>query len=80
MPASQRTTSIRLTSTTAKLLDCLAKVMDRPKSQLINKALEEYLEDYEDYLVAVGRLNDKNDSIISEKELRKKRAKSLLLS
>ena len=80
MPASQRTTSIRLSSTTAKRLDCLAKVMDRPKSQLINKALEEYLEDYEDYLVAVGRLNDKNDSIISEKELRKKRAKSLLLS
>jgi predicted DNA-binding protein len=58
----------------------LARVMDRPKSQLINKALEEYLEDYEDYLVAAGRLNDKNDTIISEKEMRKKLAKSLLLS
>ena len=31
-----------------------------PKSQLINKALE-YFEEYEDYLIAVGRLNDKND-------------------
>ena len=50
----------------------MAKVIDRPKSQLINKALEEYLEEYEDYLVAVGRLNDKNDVIISEKEMRKK--------
>ncbi|MGA2874175.1 MAG: ribbon-helix-helix domain-containing protein [Nitrososphaerales archaeon] len=80
MPASQRTTSIRLSSTIAKRLDRLARVMDRPKSQLINKALEEYLEDYEDYLVAAGRLNDKNDTIISEKEMRKKLAKSLLLS
>ena len=49
----------------------MAKVIDRPKSQLINKALEEYLEEYEDYLVAVGRLNDKNDKVISEREMRK---------
>ncbi|MDG6996062.1 MAG: ribbon-helix-helix protein, CopG family [Nitrososphaerota archaeon] len=66
---SQKATSVRLSATTAKRLERLAKVIDRPKSQLINKALEEYLEEYEDYLVAIGRLNDK---IISEKELRKK--------
>ena len=69
---SQRTTSIRLPSATAKRLDRLAKVIDRPKSQLIKKALDEYLEEYEDYLIAIGRLNDKNDKIISEKEMRKK--------
>ncbi len=56
---------------TAKRLERLAKVIDRSKSQLINSALEEYLEEYEDYLVAVGRLNDKNDKVIPEKELRK---------
>ena len=49
----------------------MAKVIDRPKSQLINKAIDEYLEEYEDYLVAVGRLNDKNDEVISGKEMRK---------
>ena len=70
---SQKTaTSVRLSTATAKRLDRLAKAIDRPKSQLINKALEEYLEEYEDYLIAIDRLNDKNDKIISEKELRKK--------
>ncbi|MGI0084562.1 MAG: type II toxin-antitoxin system RelB family antitoxin [Nitrososphaerales archaeon] len=69
---SQKVTSIRLSSSTAKRLDRLAKEIDRTKSQLINKALEEYLEEYEDYLIAIGRLNDKNDKIISEKEMRNK--------
>ncbi len=69
---SQRATSVRLSSATAKRLDRLAKVIDRPKSQLIKKALDEYLEENEDYLVAIGRLNDKDDKIISEKEMRKK--------
>jgi RHH-type rel operon transcriptional repressor/antitoxin RelB len=69
---SQRATSVRLSAETAKRLDRLAREIDRSKSQLINKALEEYLEEYEDYLVALGRLNDKNDRIISSKEMRKK--------
>ncbi len=69
---SQKATSVRLSSSTAKRLDRLARVIDRPKSQLINKALEEYLEEYEDYLIAFGRLDDKNDRIISGKEMRKK--------
>jgi RHH-type transcriptional regulator, rel operon repressor / antitoxin RelB len=63
---------VRLPTATAKRLDRLAKAIDRPKSQLINKALEEYLQEYEDYLIAIGRLNDKNDKIISEREMRKK--------
>lgn len=57
---------------TAKRLDRLSKTIDRPKSQLINKAQEEYLEEYEDYLVALGRLNDKDDEIVYAKGLRKK--------
>jgi RHH-type transcriptional regulator, rel operon repressor / antitoxin RelB len=69
---SQKATSVRLSPRTAKRLDRLARAIDRPKSQLINKALEEYLEEYEDYLVAIGRLNDKNDRIISGKEMRSK--------
>ncbi|HYB03623.1 MAG TPA: hypothetical protein VED17_04125, partial [Nitrososphaerales archaeon] len=45
--------------------------IDRPKSQLIYRALEEYLEDYEDYLIPLGRLNDKNHKIVSGKDSRK---------
>ena len=69
---SQKATSVRLSPATSKRLDRLAREIDRSKSQLINKALEEYLEEYEDYLVAMGRLNDKNDGIVSAKEMRKK--------
>ena len=65
--------SIRLPDDVAKRLDELAKSLDRPKTYIVTKALREYLEEYEDYLVALHRLNDKNDRIISERDLLKDR-------
>ena len=65
--------SIRLPDDVAKRLDELAKSLDRPKTYIITKALREYLEEYEDYLIALHRLNDKNDSVISERDLLKGR-------
>ena len=61
--------SVRLPEDMAKRLDRLAKSLDRPKTYIVTKALGEYLEEYEDYLVAVHRLNDKNDRVVTEKEL-----------
>jgi RHH-type rel operon transcriptional repressor/antitoxin RelB len=61
--------SIRLPDDIAKRLDELAKSLDRPKTYIVTKALREYLEEYEDYLIALHRLNDKNDRVVSEKEL-----------
>ncbi len=61
--------SVRLPVDIAKRLDELAKSLDRPKTYIVTKALREYLEEYEDYLIALHRLNDKNDRVISEKEL-----------
>lgn len=61
--------SVRLPEEVAKALDDLAKSLDRPRTYIITKALREYLAEYEDYLVAMHRLNDKNDSVVSEKEL-----------
>ena len=61
--------SIRLPGDVAKRLDELAKSIDRPKTYIVTKALREYLEEYEDYLVAMHRLNDKDDRVVSEKEL-----------
>jgi len=43
--------------------------LDRPKTYIVTKALREYLEEYEDYLIALHRLSDKDDKIVSEKEL-----------
>ncbi|MDG7029425.1 MAG: ribbon-helix-helix protein, CopG family [Nitrososphaerota archaeon] len=61
--------SVRLPEDIAKRLDELSKSLDRPKTYIVTKALREYLEEYEDYLIAVHRLNDKDDRAVSEKEL-----------
>ena len=37
---------------------------------MIRKAIEEYLREYADYLIALERLNDKDDAIISDAEMR----------
>ena len=61
--------SVRLPGDIAKRLNDLAKSLDRPRTYIVTKALQEYLEEYEDYLIALHRLNDKNDRVVSEKEL-----------
>jgi RHH-type rel operon transcriptional repressor/antitoxin RelB len=64
--------SVRLPESTAKALDELASVTERPRTYLILKALEAYLTEYADYQVALDRLRDKDDPVISAAELRKR--------
>ncbi len=63
--------SIRLSDELAKQLDGIAKETERPRSYIIQKALEYYIEDYADLQIALDRLHDKTDPIISSKELKK---------
>lgn len=69
MPVS---VSIRLPDNTAKALDELAKATERSRTYLILKALDAYLAEYADYQVALDRLRDKDDLVISAAELRKR--------
>jgi len=55
-----------------KQLEEIAEDTERSKSFLIREAIERYLEEYADYRVALDRLHDKDDEIISSKELRKR--------
>jgi RHH-type rel operon transcriptional repressor/antitoxin RelB len=64
--------SIRLPEKTAKTLEELARATDRPKTYFIEKALESYLAEYADYQVALDRLRDKDDPVISAAELRRR--------
>ena len=66
--------SLRLPENIATQLDEIANNIDRSKSYLIKKAIEQYLEEYVDYQIALDRLNDKDDEIISSKEMRKRLA------
>jgi RHH-type rel operon transcriptional repressor/antitoxin RelB len=63
--------SIRLPKVLADQLDSIARETERPRSYIIQKALESYIEDYSDLQVALDRLHDKTDPVISCKELRK---------
>ena len=64
--------SLRLPERTAHALEKLASLTERPKSYLIRKAVETYLVEYADYQIALDRLRDKDDAVISGAELRKR--------
>ena len=66
--------SLRLPEDIHEQLEDIAEGTDRSKSYLIKKAIEQYLEEYADYQLALDRLNDKDDEIISSRELRKRLA------
>ena len=67
--------SVRLPKNVAKDLDQVASATDRPRSYLVLKALESYLSEYADYQIALDRLRDKDDLIISSQELRRQLAR-----
>jgi RHH-type rel operon transcriptional repressor/antitoxin RelB len=62
--------SLRLPEELAERLAKLSRSIDRSKTYIVTKALSEYLEEYEDYLIALHRLNDKDDKIVPEKEIK----------
>ena len=64
--------SLRLPEAIAKALDELASATERSRTYLIRKALEAYMAEYADYQVALDRLRDKDDAVISAAELRKR--------
>jgi RHH-type rel operon transcriptional repressor/antitoxin RelB len=61
--------SVRLPDDIARNLEDLAKTIERPKTYVIRKAIEEYLKEYANYLIALERLNNKDDRIISDEEM-----------
>jgi RHH-type rel operon transcriptional repressor/antitoxin RelB len=63
--------SVRLPKELSEQLDSIAKETERPRSFIIQKALESYIEDYADLQIALDRLHDKTDLLVSGKELRK---------
>ena len=57
--------SVRLSEKLANALDRVSKETERPKSFHIQKALEMYLEERADLQIALDRLNDPTDPIIT---------------
>lgn len=64
--------SVRLPEELMSALDRVAGAVDRPRSYLVRRAVEAYLEEYAEYQIALDRLRDKDDRVISGKELKKR--------
>jgi RHH-type rel operon transcriptional repressor/antitoxin RelB len=62
--------SVRLPDNLAKELSNIAAATERSKSFLVQKALEEYLQNQADLQVSIDRLHDISDPIISIEEMR----------
>lgn len=55
----------------ARELAHIADETERPRSFHIQKALESYIEDFADVQIALDRLRDQKDPVVSSRELRK---------
>ena len=66
-----KSVSIRLPDELVEQLENVARDTERSRSFIVQRAIEFYLEDYADFQVALDRLRDKSDRIVSGDKLRK---------
>ena len=66
------TVSVRLPDKILIELEILTNTIDRSITYIIRKAIETYLQEYADYQIALERLNDKNDEIISIEDMKER--------
>lgn len=64
------TISLRLQDDTFEKLNKLCHELERNKSYIIKKALEQYIDSYADCQIALDRLRNKDDKILSSDEMR----------
>lgn len=62
--------SLRLDKKIVEELEEIAKITNRSKSYLVREAIQQYLAEYADYRIALDRLNNVRDKIISSEEMR----------
>ena len=63
--------SIRLPDILARELEHIADETERPRSFHVQKALESYIEEFADVQIALDRLRDQKDVIVSSHDMRK---------
>ena len=66
-----QTLSVRLPDNLAAELNNIAEITERSKSYLVQKALEIYLQEQADLQVAIDRLRDVSDPLVSMVEMRR---------
>ena len=66
-----KTKAFRLPDETIRGLGQAAKKLDRKESFIVRTAIEQFLTEYFDYEVALSRMRDKDDEIITGGEMGK---------
>jgi len=64
--------NVRIPDELANKVEDIAVDLDRSKSYIVKKALEEYISEYSQGLEALKRLKDKKGKIITDAEMRKR--------
>jgi len=62
------TAALRLPEALYRQLEDVARARKRPKSAILREALEAYLEEWAEYQVALDRLNDPKDRVLTVEE------------
>ncbi len=65
------TITVRLPDKLAEELANISKLTERPKSYFVQKALENYLNEQAQLQIALDRLRDINDPVITIKDVKK---------
>jgi len=65
------TISLRLSEDVAAELSKIARETERSKSFHVQKAIEYYLKEYADLQIAMDRLHDTSDAVVSITDMRK---------
>jgi len=68
--------TVRVPDNLVEQLDELAVSLERSRAYLVKKAMEMYLSEYADHLIALERLRNKDDDIISSQEMKNLLGKS----
>ena len=63
--------SVRLPDSVAEKLNRTAKESERSRSFVVQKAVERYLDDFADLQIALDRLRDNSDTVVSSNDMRK---------
>ncbi len=63
--------TLRLDDKLERKLKRLAKETERPKSYFVKKALDLYLDEYEDYETALARRADKDEELLTLAQMKK---------
>ena len=61
----------RLPNTVVDALDTVAHRLKRSRAELVRRAVERYLEDFDDLSIAVDRLRDPSDPVLDWDQVRR---------